>query len=208
MTSFDKQKHDAIFAAASIDNHAIEILSIGELFVGTGKLVACDPGSTRINEAVPFELTVPIGQHRVELAVVPYSGMKRVAGAKIVFSQDLPATFRLATIPGDDTSKLAHGEFFGFGVSTGQACFVDHSAVPEFLGPLYEAEQIYDQLQEQFESTGEIWGELKSSTDGEKNLLAFSSGWGDGRYASYFGFCNSNVPCCLFVDFQLTVDDD
>ncbi len=46
---------------------------------------------------------------------------------------------------------------------------------------------------------GEI--ELNDTTSG--NLVYFSSGWGDGCYASYFGYAADNSLACLVTDFAV-----
>lgn len=37
--------------------------------------------------------------------------------------------------------------------------------------------------------------------DSEYNVAAFSSGWGDGGYPSYWGFDAEGQLCCLMTDF-------
>ena len=49
------------------------------------------------------------------------------------------------------------------------------------------------------------WGvALNDATGG--NLVLFSSGWGDGCYASYFGYAADGSLACLITDFDVLLD--
>ncbi len=49
------------------------------------------------------------------------------------------------------------------------------------------------------------WGvALNDATGG--NLVLFSSGWGDGCYASYFGYAADDSLACLVTDFDVLLD--
>lgn len=43
--------------------------------------------------------------------------------------------------------------------------------------------------------------------DSSHNIIAFSSGLGDGVYPSYFGYDENNEICCLVTDFGLYEDE-
>ena len=40
------------------------------------------------------------------------------------------------------------------------------------------------------------------------NMIAFESGWGDGRYASYWGLDRDGAPVCLLTDFEVVNMDE
>jgi hypothetical protein len=40
----------------------------------------------------------------------------------------------------------------------------------------------------------------------ELNMFIFTSGWGDGEYASYWGFDANGSPVCLITDFGIFED--
>jgi len=44
------------------------------------------------------------------------------------------------------------------------------------------------------------------SDDPPANFAAFSTGYGDGFYGSYFGFGSNASPVCLVTDFGLIYD--
>jgi hypothetical protein len=41
----------------------------------------------------------------------------------------------------------------------------------------------------------------------DANLIAFSTGWGEGDYISYWGYDEKDQVCCLVIDFALFDDD-
>ena len=49
-------------------------------------------------------------------------------------------------------------------------------------------------------------GELTLNDMTGGNLVHFSSGWGDGCYASYFGYAADNSLACLVTDFAVLLD--
>ncbi len=63
---------------------------------------------------------------------------------------------------------------------------------------------VYDEFEEQFDKTyiHTYSYAIGSITGGEHNeVAAFSSGYGDGCYPSYFGLDEAGKPCALVTDF-------
>lgn len=52
------------------------------------------------------------------------------------------------------------------------------------------------------------WVNLEMDPETNANLIAFSSGLGDGCYASYFGFDEKHNPMILVTDFGVFSDDE
>jgi hypothetical protein len=50
------------------------------------------------------------------------------------------------------------------------------------------------------------WANMKMSDDIEANMIAFSSGWGDGGYASFWGYDALGNLTTLVTDFSLFPD--
>jgi hypothetical protein len=44
------------------------------------------------------------------------------------------------------------------------------------------------------------WADITCGDSGE-NLIAFSSGWGDGFYASFWGIARDDSIACIVTDF-------
>jgi hypothetical protein len=70
--------------------------------------------------------------------------------------------------------------------------------------PQPQSEAIFNQMNLQFEKNQQktwAWANYILEEPIGINIVAFSSGWGDGGYASYFGMDNLGNPVCLVTDF-------
>lgn len=154
----------------------------------TGALGACDPLTEP--EVEPFARAVPEGSWPVDVLLAEKGGDTRVALARIRFGDTPPVRFALALVEGRDVRAAGSDETHGYGVDSGTGCFADapsHLPHDELLGEL-------EQHQEP------TWSWACSS---DESCVAFSSGYGDGVYASYFGLDEANTPVCLVTDFQV-----
>ena len=127
-----------------------------------------------------------------------------MAFAEIRFTENKPVRFLLARTPGNQDTELAPGEFVGYGVDSGTGCFAD-ARMAEYQQSLEEEEQeaFIDELTDLLmESDPGAYSALDYSPEGAPaNLVALSSGEGDGGYGSYWGFDENGVLCCLLTDF-------
>ncbi|MFJ5533688.1 DUF4241 domain-containing protein [Streptomyces sp. NPDC093261] len=186
----------------------------GELWLPTGRVVACDPfvclGQGDIE---PFTVSVAPGRYRVDAAVAtltqpdePPSGDPhlRVAAARLVIRDEPTAGWELALLPGQDTGALGEDEFYGYGVDAGTGCFYDAAADASFQGwgegdegPLWDA----------FENSDWAPGpHLVTAPDGGDTLAAFTSGWGDGCYPTWIGRTAAGEITCFVTDFFVAPD--
>jgi hypothetical protein len=179
------------------------VVHVGDLMVSTGRIVACDPLA---EQGAPFTTAVPSGRHPVFLSSVSFpDGDRRVAGAMLHFGETAPATWRLALRPGQNPRSFL--AFPGYGVETGTGCFTDESfyAAPPAENSTAAHESGSDKVGEllaQLEDPDHPWATLDAPS-GTSNLIAFSSGWGDGAYASFFGYDSAGVMVCLVTDFAV-----
>ncbi|MFV0127588.1 DUF4241 domain-containing protein [Streptomyces sp. HMX112] len=186
----------------------VSLAAGGELWLPTGRLVACDPfvalGS---GEAEPFTAAVPPGRYPVDLSVVtitrpgePPTGTphRRVAAARLAVRAEPPVTWELALVPGQDAAELADGEFYGYGVDAGTGCFYDAACDDSFPareddeGPLWDAFEAADWAPGPYTIT---------DPDTGHNVVAFSSGWGDGAYPTWVGRTARGDITCFVTDF-------
>jgi hypothetical protein len=176
----------------------------GELTVTSGWVVACDPLTSP--EVEPFTRPVPVGTFPVTLSVAHFEdGDRRVAGALVRFGAREPATWELALHPGEDLSELGEGEIFGYPVDSGTGCFMDEETARLVIDHA-DAEEFSDTLAAEMERTYEdtwSWANVEFDPDAGSNIVAFSTGVGDGRYASYFGLDADGEVVCLVTDFSL-----
>ncbi|WDD35969.1 DUF4241 domain-containing protein (plasmid) [Nostoc sp. UHCC 0926] len=185
--------------------HSGEIIlntyNIGELILTSGNLVACDPFTGLHTE--PFSATLPPGRYPVILSVAQIlsSGDYRVAYAMLRLNEQIPVRWEMATRPGEELTELKEEEIFGYSVDAGTGCFIDADAA-ETMSTFYEifADQLEAALEKNYTHTWD-WAILPFDNYTEANIVAFKSGWGDGFYASYFGYDANNNIVNVVTDF-------
>ena len=193
--------------------------AIGDLLLPSGQLVACDPFVTP--EALPFNLGLPRGAFPVVLSVAEISTDQRVAFATVCFSQASPVKWEMMATGSDDPSQLQPGEMFGYGVDSGTGCFMDplagkalaqkmqapHRSLWQTVKGLVrrrkKEKEFYEILMAEMDKTyRHTWSWLNMSF-GDANLVAFSSGDGDGLYATYAGFDSRGEVAVVVTDFMV-----
>ena len=191
-------------------------VKIGSLKLPTGRLVASDPFV--FFREKPFGKRVAEGAYEVIVSVakIEYSHegvdwrMERVAFAMVKFAETVPVRWELALREGDEAED--RGKLFGYGVDSGTGCFMDLET-QTILNDLLQDEEygFFDFLSRQMEKNYvPAWDWIDYDFEGlpNNNLIAFTSGMGDGRYASYFGLDAHDHPACLVTDFELVKDSE
>ena len=181
--------------------------ALGELVLPSGKVVACDPFV--FPEIISFALQVPPGSYPVIACVADFSnsGDHRVAYAILRLSAQEPVRGEMATTPGQDTSTLEEGYIFGYPVDAGIGCFMDAetgAALEQKLA--IDADYPQTLIPELFGGDDIPWLNLVLDPDTGANIIIFASGWGDGFYASYWGYAADNTIACLVTDFGVLPD--
>jgi hypothetical protein len=168
----------------------VELVDAGVLRITSGKLVVSDPGW--IGET-PRTVAVPPGEFPVTLSLLRTTRGAGVAAARVTFL-DLPLReWEMALRPDEDLGLLGEGQFYGVGVDTGTAAFMDATRTV-----------IEDQLDEDlFISLDSHFSVELPSTEPEPNLIAFRAGQGDGAYPVWIGRTDDGQVGCVVVDFQL-----
>ncbi len=112
--------------------------------------------------------------------------------------------FEMALLAGQDTAELSEDGFYGYGVDSGTGGFMDEQTflrltegLEEWEGGIFSA--LDDALEKSYVDTYSAAN--VRLPDSEYNVAAFSSGWGDGGYPSYWGFDAEGQLCCLMTDF-------
>ncbi|RYD59092.1 MAG: DUF4241 domain-containing protein [Sphingobacteriales bacterium] len=192
------------FAYTDEDNSIFKFhtTNMGMLKVQDGKIIACDP--IVFYEEPPFKDDFPKGSFPVELAIASIDGNdERIGLARIKFSDNAPVKWDCTLCDGQDISTLEPDEYFGYGVDSGTGGFMDTSAATVLLQELSRdadfGEKLVDQLDKNYKDTRswQMW-----EKDGA-NVAMFTSGWGDGLYASYIGYDDNGNICRLVTDFGL-----
>jgi hypothetical protein len=111
------------------------VVDCGELVVPSGKLVACDPFAAMRRGGNPY-VRVPPGRYPVRVTLADVSGQKdgshiREAYASLLLAPEVETSREvLSLLPeGQEPPELEPGEFVGFQVDAGTACFVDDEAL-------------------------------------------------------------------------------
>jgi hypothetical protein len=177
-------------------------INIGKIKITSGYIVACDP--FLIDQyGHPFTQQFPTGEFPIQLSIA-YLEKKgeTVAMARIKFSDEPVAKWEYALLEGQKKAPIGQGDDIGYVVDAGYGIFVDKNAIDSL--PAKElaklSRDIYKQINQKY-SKG--WSADMYSFGNDDNLAAFTSGFGDGRYASYVGFDSNGKPCRLVTDFAL-----
>lgn len=198
-------------SSSELIQRKILLVSMGMLEVPTGAIVTADPLVTP--ERDPLERKLIPGRYPVVL----FQAHGRNALAMLRVAPGNPVNWELATIPGQDVSTLKDDEIFGYPVDAGTGSFFDKSAWPlmeerqrreEAKNP--EFSSYYDDVLAK-DYPGEKDGESvmhRPLPESPVNIAVFSSGWGDGFYASFWGLDASGKPLMLLTDFGVLENGD
>ncbi|SHN47167.1 DUF4241 domain-containing protein [Cryptosporangium aurantiacum] len=175
------------------EDSIVELREAGELRMPTGRLVAADPYPLEFGNK-PFTETVPPGSYPVIISYLPDSGT--TAAARLVIRDEPVERWELALCAGQDTIALGDGEFYGFGVDTGTACFVDAAgadALPALLEPRW------------IEFHDREHGPTQTVDLGESgaNVISWASGYGDGSYPTWIGRTKGGEIACFVADMLM-----
>lgn len=180
----------------------ITLVTAGHVKITSSQISACDPFVMMDPE--PFEREVPNGEYPVLLSIAEINDDQRVAFAKVIFAEGEPVSWVMATAEGQDPSALEEGYLYGYGVDAGTGCFADPRAL-ERLSEKFDDDEMYfqviiDDMEKTYRHT-RSWHDQSVGED--LNVVMFSSGLGDGVYASYFGLDEAGKVLSLVTDFGI-----
>jgi hypothetical protein len=175
-------------------------VNIGKLKISSGAVVACDPG--HIDEyGIPFTQTFPNGEFPVQLAIGKVENEETIAFARILFSDAPVEKWEFALQKGQAPIPVGGKKMHGYSTDLGLGIFVDYAAskaLDQSNMTSLDAD-IYKTLDKHYHND---W-RYSMYNFGTHNLAIFSSGLGDGYYATYIGFDASGKPCRLLTDFNI-----
>jgi hypothetical protein len=194
----------------------------GNLALPSGQLVACDPFAFMRAGGNPF-VTCPTGTFPVHVTLADVSKEQnrshiREAYASIIFRSGKAAERRLLTPrrKGQSAPTLKEGEYLGFPVDTGTACFVDdaltQSCMPDestWYEGLFENDRDdcwFVRMDDPVHIRAGIANiPLPLGRNGE-NLILFHSGWGDGHFPVVGSFDDQGQLTAAHIDFFVISD--
>ncbi|HEU4881977.1 MAG TPA: DUF4241 domain-containing protein [Longimicrobium sp.] len=186
---------------ATIDGQAatFQTRMVGTFSLPSGRLVACDPFICQ--EAAAFAGSVPRGEFPLAFAIADFGGERRLAFARLAFTAAPVVRWELALTEGQDPSTLQPGEIFGYGVDSGTGAFMDLDAWRAFTARMKDDEGWSEQLVDDLDQEERPEWLLLSSGPG--SVAMFSSGFGDGFYATYWGYDAAGNLAAALTDFYL-----
>lgn len=197
---------------AAEKRYPIRVLRLGEIRIASGRVLLVDPFLMSVHDK-PLALSAPPGVYPVDLAVADAgeSG-QRVALARLLLAQTPAVRWTMAVTDEQDATTLKSDEIFGYGVDAGTGAFVD-AAVPAWLANEYPSSNIdgYADLQDDWQTRGEAGAEALGiqygfaliEQFGPGDAAMFSSGWGDGHYASWVGHDSDDRAVAIVTDFAV-----
>jgi hypothetical protein len=178
---------------------------LGVLKITSGRIAAFDPLVT--DEPEPFATVFPTGAFPVELAVARFGDDERIAYARIAFSDRPVVRWTPALLRGQDLAELGPGEIFGYGVDSGTGAFMDAEAAKALAAGIQASEALADRIITRMDEVSRpTWSAILWDL-GKRNAAIFSSGWGDGFYASYVGYDAKGDVARLLTDFDVADRD-
>jgi hypothetical protein len=191
-----------------VETCTLHLHTLGELVITSGQIVACDP--LAIPQMPPFADTVPLGRYPVIVSVAEFpGGDQRVAFAQLRLGERPVARWEIAVPQGKALTSLQPGHVFVYPVDAGTGCFMDLDAARSLIARAELAaarreddEELFDALMKTYVHTWS-WTDLVLDEGTGANLIAFSSGWGDGSYPSYWGYDADGHRVALVTDFDV-----
>ncbi|WP_176960029.1 DUF4241 domain-containing protein [Lentzea jiangxiensis] len=193
------------------EQQVVTVQQAGELALPTGRLVAADPFVLWPEDAEAFTDEVEPGSYPVSVSLVSYldgDGVPdlrqgyRVAAAKVTVRDEPAYSWRPAVLPGEHVPMLPVMPEFGYEVKSSTGAFFDLSAAPA-LDRLASDDEAGDcALIDALNAVGGGRGPA-TVTDPRTglNVVAFSTGWGDGVYPTWVGRNTAGDPVAFVTDF-------
>jgi hypothetical protein len=171
-----------------------------DLVLPSGSIVAWD--AFVVFGARSFDRTVAPGQYPVMLTITQDdTGDKRVAFARIEVAQGTPVRWEMATLPGQDTAALDADHFFGYSVDSGTGSFMDAQTAALATQDYASYGEPLLTLLSTAVTNDLYWTSIVVDAADGANAVAFTAGYGDGEYASYWGFDDHDQVVCLVTNF-------
>ena len=206
--SIYKDLHDGDFVTALGYEILIHTRTVGSLKVTSGKLVACDPIVHPTTE--PFDIDLPVGEFPVQITIAELRDEARIAYASILFKKESARSWKLLTVPEEDTSMFSSDEH-GYTTVSELGCFMDADTADCYLDYLdFYDENEKDDLKKNFsklerraKNKGVSFAALTHEHLQGGNILTFSSGFGQGFYHTYVGRDSDGELARIVTDFRV-----
>jgi RNA polymerase sigma factor (sigma-70 family) len=193
------------------DGYVMKAHRLDDVVLPTGQVVGCDP-LCFAGTATPFTVTVPPGRYQMRawLAQHVYPGEDyaplEVAALQLVVNDEPPVRWELALLAGEDRSTLADGEVLGHPVDAGMSTLADLTAVRGLsTWELEDVQAVFIDGTHRSVWPSSVTGECTAVTDERTgaNVVAVSSGAGDGMYPTFIGYAADGRVTSFVTDFLM-----
>jgi uncharacterized protein DUF4241 len=202
--------------ASSGETITLSVRRLGNLALPSGRLIACDPA---IPEDLPFTQVFPPGAYPVDVVIVHiqerlsplralwfqvskrFTEDTRIALAAVIFQEAAPTRWEPASISGQ-LRRHSERDTYSYSVDSASGCFMDQRAAQAIITHELDVFEALDVVAEN-PADQPMWMDLHFRQAEPLNIIAFSSGWGDGHYASYIGFTDGNTVARVVTDFAV-----
>jgi hypothetical protein len=192
----------ALQPKADVFGVSLREVSMGDLKLPSGSLVACD--AIVFSEPKPFDLKLPVGDFPASCVVARFDdGEEVIAFAVIRISTATPRTWSLLEPLGYSHESRWGGQFPSYSVDSGLGCFTDAETATAVNSLVDANHEWYRTILAKFEDNGHQswkWANLPVSTG---TLISFTSGFGDGIYATYAGLDDNGNVAAVVSDFAV-----
>jgi hypothetical protein len=193
--------------AIDIPPIAVRVDIAGYLQLPTGRLVARDSSywvEDPADNDLAFREVVEAGVYRVDVSVAQIDlgepQRLRAAAVRLVVRDEPTRSWSVTEIPEYSAPEGEDPADYGFVVDSGQACYLDHAALP-YLKRIWDTEELYQALDHVNTSPSRSY-ELVDTETG-LNLIVFDCGIGAGSYTTWLGRNDSGEITCFVTDFEL-----
>lgn len=174
-------------------------INIGKIEVESGSLIASEPWW--VYDKHPFITKFPIGQFPVQLSMAKVNQNEFVAFSRILFSDRAVHDWEFALKQGQQQIPIFGDSIYFYPVDGGIGGFMDDSSYNNFQAlDTASQSQVMEILTKELDKNQNLYANINYKNI---NIIAFSSGLGDGGYATYIGFDKDGNPCRLLTDFDL-----
>ncbi len=186
---------------------------VGDLVITSGALVACDPQVIEEDTIWPFVERLVPGQYPVILSIAYFAddGDQRVAYATLLAREQRPVRWEVARFSRDTARSAPEQEIPVYGVDSGTGCFMDADAARVWAQRINTIADYGLAINAEMDKNGIDtcgWASVSVAPHMAANLIAFSTGTGDGGYASYIGYDANDTLVCFVTDFALLWRDE
>ncbi|WP_434452376.1 DUF4241 domain-containing protein [Lentzea sp. E54] len=192
------------------EQQVVAVQQVGDLALPSGRLVAADPFVLWPEDAEAFTTEVAPGAYPVSVSLVSWvdgDGFPdlrqgyRVAAAKVTVRDEPAYSWTPAVLPGQ---RVPMHEEFGYEVKSSTGAFFDLTAA-EALDRLASDDEVGNcDLIDALDKVGGGRGPANvADFQSGLNVVAFSTGWGDGVYPTWVGRNTAGDPVAFVTDFQV-----